>query len=103
VLARASLLTRWLRTVLGAVAVAVAAALAYSAGAQATRRREQAGRERDLAARVTAGTRDAREAVGRAEKHERAADAASERARKRIDRIARTDPTVEELVDAWNR
>lgn len=93
---------KFLKWIGALLVVMVAAGGAYQAATQATRRREQATKERDLEALVSHEGQAAIEAGARARVHEKAAEEASRRASARIERIARIEPELSEVVSALN-
>ncbi len=90
-------LLRWLA---GLATVLLAAAGAYQAGTQATKRRQQAAQERALVDGVTAHGHVAIEATARAKEHDRVAEEASRRASERVQRIRDTEPELSEVISA---
>lgn len=91
-----------IRTFLTALAAAVAAFFAVRYSQQASDRKAQAKRERQLAATVSHETHAARKATERAAALEKEADEIAEKARWRVEKVARSDQTLEELVSRWN-
>lgn len=93
---------RWIAYLGGALVCVVAILGAHHAGAQATRRKALAGREKALQKTVGLETAAAVAARARAAVHEIAAQEASGRATKRMKAIARTEPELSEVVSALN-
>jgi len=91
-----------LRYVLSFLAVMLAAGGAYRAGSRATRHRERAKEERSLERLVMGEGQAAIEAAARARVHEKAADEASKKAKRRIEAIAAVDPELSVVISALN-
>ncbi len=96
------MIRRWIAYIGGALVCVIAILGAHHAGAQATRRKQRAGREKGLQKTVGLEIGAAADSAARAEEHEKAAQEASGRATQRMKAIAKTEPELSEVVSALN-
>lgn len=93
---------RWWKALLAAAA-AFGAVLAAAVVTRERRKVAQLTERAQTVQNITGNTRQANEAHAAARKHEDRANQAASKAQARLDRLARQDRTLEELVDAWNK